>query len=148
MNTVQFVGMNKGRGTGSDESRLALNGHSDVAFYQQEEFFVLVAMGRVRLTARGQGGFVHFKVLAGVQCPIENRAGFVGAILFDRQVGKGFTKEGITALSNASAEEAASSGNACSRERRVVSITRFVIGPRAPLRQDRICHPFRRSPVP
>ena len=122
VNPVQFIGVNERRGSWSDDRGLSLNGHRDGALHQQEEFLVLVAVGWMRLASRSKNGLVNFKVLARVENAVKNRPGFVLPVLLYRQFAIRLDERASAGPSAANAEEVASMGIACRRERRVAFI--------------------------
>jgi hypothetical protein len=115
MHAVQFVGMDKRRASRPDHSGLPRNGHRERTLYHQEEFFVLVPMWWVGFASRPQSCLVYFQVITGVRQSVQDWPGFV---LPTGNSSKGLMKELRVGLSAANAEDAASSGIACSRARR------------------------------
>ena len=85
VNAVQFIGVDERRRSRADDRGLPLDGHSNVALHQQEEFLVLVPVGRMRLASWSKDRLVDLEVLPGVEHAVQNRPGFVLTILLYRQ---------------------------------------------------------------
>ena len=80
--------MHKRCRAGSNDGGLAFNGHRHRALHQQKEFFMLVPVGRMGFSARGEGGLVNFQMAPRVGHAVKDRPGFIRSVCLYRQFAK------------------------------------------------------------